>query len=231
MIVDTHAHLDSIKNFEIPEDRIVFTVGYVHKANVEAVRISRQHTNVYPILGIAPIIQREEDLSMLDNWIDFIRNNKPLAIGEIGLDYHWGKTEDQLKKQRTCFEKMLELAEELNLPVSIHSRDAEEDIVDRLCSWKLGGIMHCFRGNEKQAEKAVESGFMISVSPVKSRKTKKVIKNVGLDSIVVETDAPYIGKSLDDIFASISIVSEVLSVSKREVIDTTEKNARCILKW
>jgi len=213
MIFDTHAHIGDLKadNLSVPNDMTFLCVGYSHNSNVRAMDVCRKYDNVHPVLGIAPhSVQDVKDLSVLDEWINYIKQNKPVMIGEIGLDNHWATSVGHVTIQKQCFTQMLDLATELKLPISIHSRKAEQQIIDMLSSWDVKGIMHCFGGNVTQAIKCVDLGFMISVPPMKSNKRKKVIKKVGLDNIVVETDLPYIGKDFNDIKTSISIVSDVL---------------------
>ncbi len=231
VIFDTHCHLDKFDKIEFIKDQIAVTCGYSHEANEKAVKIAEKYKNVYYALGIAPhSVLDLEDLSIVEEWVSFIKQKKPIAIGEIGLDYHWGKTEKQIQNGKIVFEEMLSLAEKMKLPVLIHSRKAESDIIERLIDFDLPVLLHCFSGNRELAKKAVKHNMLISVAPIKSSLKKKVIKDVGLNNLVVETDAPYLGKNLYDIYKSISIISKALGVSEEEVEEETYKNAKFFFK-
>jgi len=227
VIFDTHCHLDRFKTIELIENELAVTCGYSHEANIKAVEIAKNNKNVYCALGIAPhTVLDLEDLSIIDTWINFIKKQKPIAIGEIGLDYHWAKYEKQIKNEKLVFEKMLSLAEDMKLPVLIHSRKAEKDIIKRLIDFELPKILHCYSGNRESAKLAVKHDMLISIPPVKSDMRKKVIKDVGLNNLVVETDAPYLGKDLYDIYKSIIIISNALGVSEEKVEEKTYENAK-----
>lgn len=227
VIFDTHCHLDKFNKIELIKNQIAITCGYTHEANIKAVKISKTYKNVYCALGIAPhTVLDIEDLSSIDEWIKYIKNQNTIAIGEIGLDYHWGKTEKQIKNEKIVFEKMLVLAEKMKLPILIHSRDAEEDVINRLIEFNGKALLHCFSGNRELAKKAVKQDMLISVPPIKSSLKKKVIKDVGLHNLVIETDAPYLGKDLYDIYKSISIISDALGVSEEKVEEETYENAK-----
>jgi TatD DNase family protein len=227
VVFDTHCHLDKFDKIEFIKNQIAITCGYSHEANIKAIEISKKYKNVYYAIGIAPhSVLDLDDLTIVDKWIEFIKKNKPIAIGEIGLDYHWGKTIEEIKKEKIVFEKMLDLANEMKLPVIIHSRKAEEDIINRLIDFDFPVLLHCFSGNRELAKKAVKHNMLISISPISSDLKKKVIKDVGLNNLVVETDAPYLGKNLYDIYKSISIISKSLGVSEEKVEEETYKNAK-----
>ncbi len=227
VIFDTHCHLDKFKKIEFINGQFAITCGYTHEANQKAIEIAKKYKNVYPALGIAPhIVLDLEDLTIVDTWIEFIKKQKPIAIGEIGLDYHWGKTSKQIENEKIVFEKMLGIAEDFKLPVLIHSRKAEEDIINRLIEFNLPVLLHCYSGNRELAKKAIKHNMLISIPPIKSNLKKKVIKDVGLNNLVVETDSPYLGKNLYDIYKSISIISDALGVSVEKVEEKTCENAK-----
>ena len=227
VIFDTHCHLDKFNKIEFINNQIAVTCGYSHEANQKAVEIGKIYKSVYCALGIAPhTVLDLNDLTIVDEWIEFIKHQKPIAIGEIGLDYHWGKNKEQIKNEKIVFEKMLCLAEELKLPVLIHSRKAEDEVIDRLINFELPVLLHCYSGNRDSAKKAVKHNMLISIPPIKSDLKKKVIKDVGLHNLVIETDAPYLGKNLFDIYKSISIISDALGVSEEKVEEKTYENAK-----
>ena len=148
---------------------------------------------MYGALGIHP--ETVDDYSLDD--IEFIKNNlsneKIVAIGEIGLDYHY--TKENKDEQIKLLEMQLSLAEEYNLPVIIHSRDATEDTINTLKKFNCRGTIHSFSGSLETAKIYIKMGYLLGVNGVitfKNCNIKDVIKEVGLDNIVLETDSPYL---------------------------------------
>ncbi|MEM3399734.1 MAG: TatD family hydrolase [Candidatus Micrarchaeia archaeon] len=233
-IFDAHCHLDA---YNYPEEVIseavksgyrIITCGYTLEASLKAVEIAQKNESVYAVVGIAPQ-QAMRDFDV--EWVDKIRalfsQSKVIAIGEIGLDYHWGKTEAERNAQKRCFEAFIKLAEETKKPVVIHSRKAEADVISRLADSHVEKVMlHCFSGSVSEAKAAAERGWLISVPPVSSNGRKKAIKAVGIERILVESDAPYIGKSPLSVRYSISLVADALGISEEEVAVATSENCR-----
>ncbi|MBN1169465.1 TatD family hydrolase [Candidatus Micrarchaeota archaeon] len=231
-LVDSHCHLFSVKNYQLPPDIIPVVVGYSHGSNKKAVEIAR---GKYPyVLGIAPQTALKEGTKNLTEWMDFIRESRPNAIGEIGLDYKWATTGADVHMEEKVFSAMLELADDMKLPVVIHSRDnpldnevpknAIDDILERVSGRKY--MMHFFSGDEKQAERVVEDGGIISVIHLHSKTRRKVINNVDLDKMVVESDCPYVGRTPDSIRQAIDYIAEVKGLSKETVTEKTTRNAK-----
>ena len=151
---------------------------------------------------------------------------KPDAIGEIGLDWHWGKSDAQRNRRIWAFEYQLELAGRLALPVVMHCRDAMPEVLSRIESYNVRNfMMHCFSGSKEDALKSVELGGIISVPPLRNKERKRSIQAVGIDRVVVETDSPYIGKTLNDINVSLQIISDCLSIPLEETAAKTFRNA------
>ncbi|HQT45153.1 MAG TPA: TatD family hydrolase, partial [Candidatus Micrarchaeota archaeon] len=183
---------------------------------------------VFLSCGIAP--QTAQDIEkihdLLPLWIEQYRAFKPDAIGEIGLDWHWGKTDLQRNRQIWAFEYQLELASRLGIPVVIHCRDAMPEVLSRIESYNIKKfMMHCFSGTQEDALKSVELGGIISVPPLRNKDRKKAVKAVGLERLVAETDSPYIGKTLNDINVSLQIISDSLSVSLDVAAESAFRNA------
>jgi TatD DNase family protein len=176
----------------------------------------------------------KEGLTKLDTWTEAIKNSKikPVAIGEIGLDYHWAKNNEDIAKERVAFEKMVDLAEDMRLPVVIHSRKAETDCITYLKERKFsnGIMMHFFAGDEKEALRAIDLGAYVSIPPIHSKERRKVISIIGLENMLVETDAPYVGRTPEDVKRAAEYISEVKNVQLSEVADATTKNAVKLFK-
>ncbi len=226
VLVDSHCHLSDIKKYERDEDVLPVTVGYSHSSNKKTVEVAKK-LGVPFVLGIAPQTAIRNDLSELDEWVDFIRKNRPNAVGEIGLDFHWAKDEHDIEKEEIVFKRMLDLAEELKLPVVLHARKATKEVLDtlQLRNFSLPFMLHFFSGNLSDAKRAVEMGGMISIAPVRSKERRSVINFLDLDKIVVETDAPYVVRSPGDVTKSIEYVAEVKGLEFQEVASRTAKNS------
>ena len=229
MLFDAHCHLDSFREISIPQNITAVTSGHSHASNLKNAEIASRFERVYCSLGIAP--QTAMNSSNLEQelplWAEFVRKNQPSAIGEIGLDYHWGKTEEHKKRQRTAFEALLSLADEMRLPVVIHSRNAGQEVLETLLSHSFEDrfMMHCFSGSISEAKRALDLGGLISIPPIRSKDRKKTIKYSPLQNLVIETDAPYIGKTLLDIRKSAEMISELKEIPFEKVEEITYANA------
>lgn len=233
MLVDAHCHLESIRNYVVPSGLLPITVGYSHGANLRTIAIGEK-LKIPIVLGIAPQSVLKEGLNDLDKWVEAIRNSKvkPVAIGEIGLDYHWAKTTEDVEKEKIAFEKMVTLAEEMKLPIVIHSRKAESDCIDflRERTFSNGIMMHFFAGDEKEALRAIDIGSYISVPPVRSKERKKVINSIGLENMLVETDAPAVARLPEEVKRSIEYICELKNLEFDVVAAATAKNASKLFK-
>lgn len=204
MWIDTHAHLDKLKNR--PEDilteasrnqvKTVFTIGTNLKDWPEVLRLAEAFPNVYGTLGLHP----HEAESFGNEAEAFLRKHLScsaiVAVGEIGLDYYYNHAPKEA--QRKAFDKQLGLAEEFKLPVQIHSREAEKDTLDFLKTFRgrINGLLHCFTGSYDMAKKALDLGFNISFSGILTFKNtdslKSLCKKIPLNRMHIETDSPYL---------------------------------------
>ena len=202
MFTDTHCHLyqeyyldinETIKEAIENDVNRYFVVGCDTKSNQEVIDVINKYDNTYGIIGIHP----EYAENYKDEDIEFIKNsitkNKVIAIGEIGLDYHYSK--DLKNEQKELFEKQLKIAEDNNIPVVIHSREATQDTIDILKKYHVKGIIHAFSGSLETANIYIKMGFKLGVGGVitfKNSNLKDVIKQIPINNIVLETDAPYL---------------------------------------
>ena len=213
MIFDTHAHYDS-KEFDgdrdeliasLPENGVgrVVNVGARLEGSRNSVELSRRYDFFYAAVGVHP----DDCGGMRMEWIDELRelasNDKTVAIGEIGLDYHgFGVYEDKVDKetQKHWFWEQLMLAKELSLPVIIHSRNASEDTLNIMRKAREEGIervvMHCYSYASEAAKEYVAMGYYLGFGGVVTyegqRKLTKVLEHVPLERILLETDCPYL---------------------------------------
>ena len=202
MFVDTHCHIfksdydnidEVLNNASNNNVKYYINYGSDREYNKEVLELVKEYDNMYGALGIHP--ETVDDYSLDD--IEFIKNNlsneKIVAIGEIGLDYHY--TKENKDEQIKLLEMQLSLAEEYNLPVIIHSRDATEDTINTLKKFNCRGTIHSFSGSLETAKIYIKMGYLLGVNGVitfKNCNIKDVIKEVGLDNIVLETDSPYL---------------------------------------
>lgn len=202
MFVDTHCHLyrsyyedlddviDQIKESEIYR---VINNGCDKKSNIEVLELVGKYDLMYGALGIHPESANEYTQEDLDYIEEHIKDNKIIAIGEIGLDYYWVK--DNKDKQKELFEYQLKLAEKYNVPVIIHSREATQDTIDILKKYNVKGIIHSFSGSYEVAQIYIKMGFLLGINGVitfKNCNLKDVIEKVDVKNIVLETDSPYL---------------------------------------
>ncbi len=252
MFIDVHAHLIDEK-FESPKN-VVETANFfgVHKiiaasSNYATSKTSQEFAQstqgVFCTVGVHPEDCEEYDLVEKD-LERLARKGKVVAIGEIGLDYHYENTNKE--KQQQVFEKQILLAYKLNLPVVIHSRDAMNDTLKILKSHKdkikQGGIFHCYSGSVEEAKEILKLGFSFSFGGVctfkNARKVVEVIEFLPMDKILLETDCPYLSpephrgqlnepKNIPYIAEKIASIK---NVTLEEVGKTTTENAERIFK-
>lgn len=202
MFTDTHCHLlkeyynnieEIINEAKANEVNRFITSGYDYNSNEETINLASQYNEIYGTIGIHPQAVNEYN----EEWLNQIKNNATklniVAIGEIGLDYHYEKS-NQLE-QIELFEKQLEIAQQLKLPVVIHSRDATEDTINCLKKYNVKGVIHSFGGSLETANIYIKMGFFLGINGTvtfKNSNLKNVIKNLSLKNIILETDSPYL---------------------------------------
>jgi len=204
---------------------------------IRASKLAEKNSNIYAAVGIYPdfsFMYNRDVESVIKELVK--KNKRTLVIGEIGLDYHYDDSPDR-KIQIDCFEKQLALAEELGVPVEIHSRDASEDTLDIIKSSKVKGLMHCFSGSVETALNYIDLGFYISFGGVLTfKKTKKqieVLKSIPKNRILTETDCPYMapepkrGSVNEPAFIRYVIekMSDILGMEYDDIESQTLKNA------
>ncbi len=202
MIIDTHCHIypsemensDGIIRKAAENDIHIILNGTDPLSNREVLELSKRHENVHASLGYLYSFADEvtdEDIVLLDNQL---KNDNVIAVGEIGLDYY--HTKENKDKQKLLFDKMLNLAEKHNLPVIVHSRKAMQDTLNILKEHDVVGSMHCYNGSAEMARDFIRLGFYIGIDgPVthtNNKKIKKMLNEIDIHNILVETDSPYL---------------------------------------
>ncbi len=248
MIIDTHAHL-YLDEFKSDIDQVVSRaqdagVKEVYLPNINSKTIDsvfelcdRFPDFFKPMLGLHPVYVKEnymEELEAIEKRLD----ERPLiAIGEIGSDAYWDK--QFLKEQEEAFDIQCRWAIERDLPIVIHARDSM-DMQIRMVQQQdeaLKGVFHCFTGTEEQAKEIISLNFFLGVGGIltyKNSTLKEVLRIIGLDRVVLETDSPYLppvpyrGKRNESSFLSyvVDVLSDTLSIGNNEVERITSRNAR-----
>ena len=202
MFTDTHCHMfkEYYENFEnivenMQKNKInrVFNNGVDGPTNREILGYLKQYEFMYGAIGIHPEYVNgytQEDLNFVE---EHLNDDKVIAIGEIGLDYHYGKEDKD--KQIELFEYQLALAEKYNKPVIVHSRDATQDTIECMKKYKVRGVMHSFSGSYETAQIYLKMGLLLGINGVitfKNCNLKDVYDKIDLSNIVLETDSPYL---------------------------------------
>ena len=250
MIFDTHCHLydDKFEEgfFEAIQKcldngiSLIMLIGDNIKDSLKCIEGAKAFEQVYCAIGIHPMDVDSIALEEVKPQIKALLNSKVKAIGEIGLDYYWNKEEETKIKQKKYFIEQIELANEVNLPIVIHARDSVEDCIRILkehpCINK--GVFHCYSGSLEQMKEILKLGFFIGLDgPVTYKNAvtpKEIARNVPLESLVVETDSPYLppvpfrGKTNYPYYLPY-IIKEIASlkgISEKEVEDATFENGK-----
>ena len=228
--VDTHCHVFKSDYENIDE---VLENASNNETNKEVLDLILKYPNMYGAIGIHPEDidgATQEDIKFIEVNLS---NEKIVAIGEIGLDYYY--TKENKEKQIKLFETQLALAEKYNIPVIVHSRDATEDTINSLKKFKCKGVIHSFSGSLETAKIYIKMGYLLGVNGVitfKNSKIKEVIKEVGLENVVLETDSPYLtpepfrGKQNNPghVFEVAKFVADLYNISLEELAEQTNKN-------
>ena len=246
MIIDTHAHYDD-SAYDDDRDEVlaglkdagiemVVDIGADIESSRMAVELAGKYDFIYASVGVHPSNVR--DMSEKDGeWmLDALRNEKVLAVGEIGFDYYWDDNRDE---QRKWFEFQLDIAKQAGKPIVVHSRDAAADTLDVIKNFKTDayGIIHCFSYGKEMAREYLNLGYYIGVGGVltfkNAKKLKEVVEYAPLERIVLETDCPYLtpvpfrGKRNTSAYLKYVIeeMAAIKKVSEEEVIRVTRENA------
>ncbi len=249
-IFDTHSHYDDSKfnpdrqelldSLESQGVSLVVSCGCDIDSTQFNFDLSSKYDFFYFAAGFHP--ENLEGASIDDLRIikKFAKNKKCLAIGEIGLDYHWMTSSKEV--QKAFFKAQIELAKELDMPIIVHDREAHADTLEILKETKPKGVVHCFSGSKEMARNIINLGMYIGLNGVvtfkNARKSLEVVKEIPIERLVLETDCPYLapepfrGKRNDSslIPYTAARIANILNMDTQELIDITEKNARLLYK-
>ena len=253
MLIDTHAHLqwssfkkdlekviDKAKKVNVKK---IVNIGFDLNGSKSAVKMAEKYDGLYATVGFHPHNALKFNKEILKDLRNISRNNKVVAIGEIGLDYFRDLSPRNIQKE--VFKTQLLLAEDLNLPVIVHNRDANEDTYNMLLPFKdrVTVVMHCFSGSKEMAKRYQKLNFYLSfagpVTFTNAKNLREVAKCVDLDKILIETDCPWLapqafrGKRNEPSFLPLIAekIAELKNISFNELTNKTTKNANKIFRF
>jgi TatD DNase family protein len=249
MFFDSHAHYDDerfnadrdelLQNLKNEDVSYVINIGSCVETSLKSVELSKKYDFIYAALGIHPHCVediKDNDISVIERET---KNNKVVAIGEIGLDYHYDNSPRELQKH--WFSQQLKLAKKVCLPVIIHDREAHQDamnIVKKEDVSSIGGVFHCYSGSVEMANELIEMGFYISIPGTitfkNAKKVKDVVKNIPIEKMLIETDCPYLapepyrGKRNYSAYLKYIAqeIAQIKEISVEEVAEITLANAK-----
>lgn len=244
MYIDTHCHLfnEYYENIEEIINRCkendikrIIVSGVDMKSNKEVLELISKYDIVYGTIGFHPTELNDFDYSDLEWLEEHINDDKIVAVGEIGLDYHYDDTDKE--KQIDILRRQLEIAKKYSKPIVFHSRDAIGDTYNILKEYKLNGCIHCYSGSVEMAHEFIKLGYMIGVGGVVTYKNgrvlKEVVKEIPLSYILLETDAPYLSpepyrgtrNDSSNIVEIAKVIAELKDIPIIEISSATTSNA------
>lgn len=253
MIFDSHAHYDD-EEFDGDREELlasfgehgigtVINVGANLAGSEATVKLTEQYPFIYGAVGVHPSEVEELAEEGMERLRKLCGHEKIVAVGEIGLDYHY--PEPAASVQKEWFVRQLALAREVKLPVIIHSREAAKDTLDIMQAnhaEEIGGVVHCFSYAKEMAREYLNMGFYFGIGGVitfaNAKKLREAVQYIPLDRILLETDSPYLapqpyrGKrnSSLNLPCVAEAIAELKGISGEEVVETTEKNARRLFR-
>lgn len=239
--IDSHCHLD-FEQFDEDREQVVqrteeklemiVNPGANPEHNKKSYKLSKEFPNFVKFnTGLHPVYT--DDFDSIETVKKQVTRFEPPAIGEIGLDHHHVEEPDVRRKQRRVFEEMLELAENKSLPVVLHTRDAEGQVLDILENYSLEDVfLHCFNGSPEEIEYAMDQGYFVGVTTqvLYSKSVQELTRFIDLDRLLLETDSPYLYRGSRNeplnILESAEKIAEIKNIDKKEVLQVSSKNSR-----
>lgn len=245
-IFDTHSHYDDEK-FNPDREELINSlqsqgISYVVSCgcDIDSTQfnfdLAQKYNFFYFASGFHPENLEDASLRDLDIIKKFAENEKCVAVGEIGLDYHWMSSTKEVQKK--FFEAQIQLAKEMDLPVIVHDREAHQDTLDILKATKPKGVLHCFSGSREMAKEIIKLDMYIGLNGVvtfnNARKSLEVAKEIPIDRLVLETDCPYLapvpmrGKRNYSAYIQYTAekIAQLLDMDTQKLLDITNENAK-----
>ena len=253
MIFETHAHYDDEQFDEDREELLsslaahgigtVVNVGASMAGSEATVRLAQQYPFVYGAVGVHPSEVEELNEEKLARLRDLCGHKKVVAVGEMGLDYHYSDPAPSLQKE--WFVRQLDLAKQVKLPVIIHSREAAKDTLDIMQAHhaeETGGVVHCFSYTKEMAKEYLDMGYYFGIGGVitfkNAKKLKEAVQYIPMDRILLETDSPYLSpephrgerNSSLNLISIAQAIAELKETAFEEVVETTQRNAKKLFR-
>lgn len=251
-IINTHSHVNLLKNTNIDEainnaqkERIITIVPSCNSQDIfEVDKFIKKYNDTYGYVGVFPEEAQTFSDKTLNDMENLIKNNnKIIGIGEIGLDYYWDKSYKELQKE--IFIKQIEFANQMNLPLNIHSREAHQDTLEILKKYNKNStaILHCFSGSLEFAKECIKEGIYIALGGVvtfkNAIKAKEVAAHIPIEYLLLETDDPYLapvpyrGKENQPIYVKYvaNEIAKLRNTTPDYIAQETTKNAERIFKF
>ena len=248
-IVDTHCHLNDEALYKDLDNVIsrarqagvekMVVVGWDEASSKLAIKIAEQYDFIYAVIGFHPENVFDIDNKVLYDTLNLYKHPKVVGIGEIGLDYHWTKDPDKREIQKEYFIKQIKFANEVGLPISIHSREAFADTLEILKQYPPlhSGVMHCYSGSVENIQDIINLNLYIGLDgPVtftNAKTPKEVAAEVPLEKLVVETDCPYLSphplrgtvNEPANICLVIDAIADLKQMSKKHLLEVVYDNS------
>ena len=245
-LIDTHSHVDMLEGISV-EDAIKnakengvkkIIVPCAYPKDVDKIfELVNKYDELYGLLGVHPSEAKDWDDELIDKIKKYSENPKIVGIGEIGLDYYWDKSFTDLQKE--VFIKQIKLANELNLPICVHDREAHKDTFDILKEYNKTSkvVMHCFSGSVEFARECIKEGWYLALGGVvtfkNAVKMKEVAADIPLERLLLETDAPHLtpvpyrGKENQPAYVRFVAeeISKIRNVSFENIVQASSQNA------
>lgn len=252
MLIDSHAHIQ-LNAFDKDRSRVltgarkagvecIIVIGFDLATSEAAIQLAEKHDFLYATVGLHPHDAKLFDDKILAAFRNLAKHPKVVALGEMGLDYY--RNLSPRSTQKSVFDAQIQLAQELNLPIIVHDRDAHTDIMSILRQYAKAlpkrGVLHCFSGDMEMAHEAIDLGFYISIAgPVtypKSKILQRVVQEIPLDRLCIETDCPWLtpqfrrGKRNEPAYvaAIAEKIAELKNVSVATIADATTENVKSL---
>lgn len=245
-LIDTHSHVDMLEGISIEDaiknakengvKKIIVPCAYTKDVD-KIFELVNKYDELYGLLGVHPSEAKDWDDELIDRIKNYSDNPKIVGIGEIGLDYYWDKSFNDIQKE--VFIKQIKLANELNLPICVHDREAHKDTFDILKEYNKGSkvVMHCFSGSVEFARECIKEGWYLALGGVvtfkNAVKMKEVAADIPLERLLLETDAPYLtpvpyrGKENQPAYVRFVAeeISKIRNVSFENIVQASSQNA------
>ena len=245
-MIDTHSHIylpefDSdldlvLENARFAGIRQILMPAIDSSTHKKMLEVERNHPECLSMIGLHPCSVNQDYLVEIQTIKDFLSHRKFVAIGEIGLDFYWDTSFTE--QQYAAFHEQIKLALQYKLPIVIHSRNAIDECIEAVSQYpEITGVFHCFSGSLEQAKNIISIGFMLGIGGVvtfKNAGLDKVIAEIGIEHIILETDAPYLapvpyrGKRNEPSYLKFIVdkLKSITNKSEQEISEITTYNAK-----